>query len=416
MNRREFLKAAILATAGTALLRTRAGFSSEKTVTNEVAMRVDKKNNNKVSLLGFGCMRLPTKGSYTDIDEEKVFEMVDYAMQHGVNYYDTATPYHGGESERVLGKALAKYPRESYYIADKLSTWMVNSEAEMEQFFNTQLQKCRTGYFDYYLLHALTASKLQKIRELKCYEFLFKKKQEGKIRNLGFSFHDGPEALQQIVAEHDWDFAQIQLNYLDWTLQDAKTQYEILARKNIPVIIMEPLRGGALVTLCDEAVKILKRAEPDASTASWALRFAASQPAVLTVLSGMSEMAHLVDNVKTMTPFTPLTKTEYDTLDLALAAYRKSSPVPCTACKYCMPCPAGVDIPTNIGIYNDYLLHGKRTGQLFMNYKSLEADARAENCVDCGKCEKACPQHIGIPKIMQEITAIVEKTTTPSWL
>lgn len=380
---------------------------------------MNNKNNNQVSLLGFGCMRFPLKSENgADIDQEKVFDMVDYAMEHGVNYYDTAAPYHGGESENAIGRALSRYPRSSYFLADKMSIWMVGSQADMEMFFAEQLRKCQTKYFDYYLVHAITESKWDKIEDLKCFEFLAQKKREGKIRNLGFSFHDSPAVLEKVIAAHNWDFAQIQLNYLDWELQDAQKQYDILVKNNLPVVVMEPLRGGALVSLCKESIDIFRKADSNASIASWALRYAASLSSVLTVLSGMTAMEHLKDNVKTMTDFKPLTEDEYGIIERALAAYRESAPVPCTACKYCMPCPVGVDIPKNFGIYNHYLTNGKNAAGLIMQYNTMPKEIRAENCISCGKCKSSCPQHIDIPRLMGEIKAIAKEAESqpPPWL
>lgn len=381
--------------------------------------RVDLKTGNQVSLLGFGCMRFPTKSqNATDIDYEKVSTMVDYALSHGVNYYDTAAPYHGGESERVIGSILSRYPRSSYFLADKMPIWMVNSQTEMETFFAEQLKKCQTEYFDYYLIHNITESKWQKIETLKCFEFLAQKKKEGKIRSLGFSFHDGPAVLKKVATAHPWDFAQIQLNYLDWQLQEAGKQYDILVENHLPVIVMEPLRGGSLVSLCKESIEILQKARPDLSIGSWALRFAASLPEVLTVLSGMTYLEHLDDNIKTMTAFEPLSIDDKETIETALTAYRKAAPVPCTACQYCMPCPVGVDIPKNFGIYNQYLTNGKVAALLLLQYKALSEGARAADCIACGKCRKNCPQHIDIPQLMQEITTAVEqaKPQAPVWL
>lgn len=372
-------------------------------------------NNKQPFLLGFGCMRFPLKsGNYADIDEEKVFDMIDYAMKHGVNYYDTAAPYHQGESENTLGRALSRYPRSSYFLADKMSIWMLNSQAEMETFFAEQLRKCRTEYFDYYLVHSITEANFGKIEDLKCFEFLAQKKKAGKIRNLGFSFHDSPAVLEKVLAAHNWDFAQIQLNYLDWELQDARKQYDILVKNNLPVIVMEPLRGGKLVSLCKESIDIFKKADENAGMASWALRYAASLSGILTVLSGMSAMEQVKENVKTMKDFKPLTREEYGVIEKALAAYREAAPVPCSDCKYCMPCPFRVDIPRNFDIYNSYLNDGKNTARLMMHYNGLPKAAGAENCTSCGKCKSSCPQHIDIPKLMAKIKAIVEEVKSPA--
>ena len=252
------------------------------------------------------------------------------------------------------------------------------------------------------MLHALNNNSWNKAKRLKVYEFLAQKKAEGKIRKLGFSFHDTPEVLKEIASAYPWDFAQIQLNYLDWTVYRSKEQYEILTAKGIPVIVMEPLRGGVLATLNQSATDILRKAAPDKSNASWAFRYAGSLPNVLITLSGMTCMEHLEDNIKTFSNFKPLSAEEQKTLASALAAYQKSLTIPCTDCRYCMPCPVGVEIPKIFALYNQLKLSGKR-GAFLRSYKALDEDAQASACVACGKCVKACPQKIDIPKQLKKI-------------
>ena len=363
----------------------------------------------KVSLLGFGCMRLPRL--YPDkpeIDTELGQRMVDYAYSHGVNYFDTAYPYHEGLSEPFIGAALSKYPRESYNLVTKLPTWLINGEADIEHYFNEQLQKCGVDYFDFYLVHSLNAERFETVQKLHIFENLCELKAKGKIRHIGFSFHDKPNVLERILAAHDWEFAQIQLNYLDWELQDARRQYELIEQKGIQCTIMEPVRGGMLATLTPEAVDCFQQANPNVSTASWAIRYAASLPNVLTVLSGMTNFDHVTDNVATMEAFRPLSQQEREVIDHALAAYRKAVTIPCTGCRYCMDCPAGVSIPEVFAAYNRYATSKSRS--MFEElYHALDAGQRADNCVACGTCLSKCPQHIDIPKHMKEIAALAEK-------
>lgn len=375
-------------------------------------MRQYRDTDVKVSLLGMGCMRLPkVDPEKEDIDYEKAQEIIDYAYANGVNYFDTAYGYHGGQSELFVGQALKKYPRESFFLASKMPIWCVKEKSDVERIFNEQLQRCQTDYFDFYLFHSQNAANFQKCQEFGVYEFLSQMKAEGKIRRLGFSFHDTPEVLRHICDTYPWDFAQIQLNYLDWEMQDAKTQYQILNDREIPVIVMEPVRGGALASPCEAADILFREERPDKSVASWAIRFAASLPGVLTVLSGMSNMEQVRDNVDTMTRFEPLTDREREVIDEALEAYRKKDTVPCTGCRYCMDCPFGVDIPKMFSLYNHYVLD--RDGEDYLEaYEAQPESERADQCQACGACMEKCPQHIRIPDQMVTIRETVEKIST----
>lgn len=375
-------------------------------------MRQYRDTDVKVSLLGMGCMRLPkVDPEKEDIDYEKAQEIIDYAYANGINYFDTAYGYHGGQSELFVGQALKKYPRESFFLASKMPIWCVKEKGDVERIFNEQLKKCQTEYFDFYLFHAQNAANFQKCQEFGVYEFLSQMKAEGKIRRLGFSFHDTPEVLRHICDTYPWDFAQIQLNYLDWEMQDAKTQYQILNDREIPVIVMEPVRGGVLASPCEAADILFREERPDKSVASWAIRFAASLPGVLTVLSGMSNMEQVRDNVDTMTRFEPLTDREREVIDEALEAYRKKDTVPCTGCRYCMDCPFGVDIPKMFSLYNHYVLD--RDGEDYLEaYEAQPESERADQCQACGACMEKCPQHIRIPDQMVTIRETVEKIST----
>ncbi|MBR7104682.1 MAG: aldo/keto reductase [Lentisphaeria bacterium] len=355
-------------------------------------------------------MRLPrvTPGK-PEIDYVKTAAMFDKAMKAGVNYFDTAYFYHAGLSEKCAGDLLSKYPRDSYMLASKMPVGHLRKAADIERIFNEQLKKCKTAYFDFYMLHALNGRNWEKAKRLKVYEFLMQKKAEGKIRKLGFSFHDTPAVLEKIASAYPWDFAQIQVNYLDWTLYRSKEQYEILTKKNIPVIVMEPLRGGALAKLNPAATKILKNMSPKESNASWAFRYVGSLPNVLITLSGMTQMEHLEDNIKTFTNFRPLTETDKKVLNAALTAYRKSLAVPCTDCRYCLPCPAGVEIPKIFGLYNQLKLTGNRAN-FNRAYNAMDEDAQASACVACGKCVKACPQKINIPEELKKIDQAIKRS------
>jgi predicted aldo/keto reductase-like oxidoreductase len=365
--------------------------------------------NADVSLLGFGLMRLPVVGGdKSKIDYPVAEKMVERAFQGGINYFDTAYPYHERMSEVFAGDVLSKYPRDSYYLASKMPTWeLVQSEDDVKRIFEEQLKKCKTAYFDFYLVHSFDPEHFERFKRFKMYEYLSKKKEEGLVKRLGFSFHSNPDLLAQIVEGCQWDFVQIQLNYLDWELLNARRFYQYLEARKLPVVVMEPVRGGALATLNDKAREILKNADPEASPASWAIRFAASLPQVMTVLSGMSTPEQMEDNLKTMNPFKPLSEEEYRVISRAAQAYNASGAIPCTGCRYCMDCPEGVDIPRIFSQYNHYQISGRRN--VFEGaYKYLREKEKAHNCVSCGRCLKLCPQGLDIPKHLKEIAVFAQ--------
>lgn len=358
----------------------------------------------EISLLGFGCMRFPLVEGTQEIDKQQSEKLLDMAIKSGVNYFDTAYPYHEKMSEPFVGEALKKYPRESWRLATKMPLWQVKTIDDAERIFAEQLENCQVDYFDFYLLHAMDNDRFAQTEKLGLYEFFRQKQKEGKIRRLGFSFHDTAPVLKKVVTAHSWDFVQIQLNYLDWDLQDAKTQYEILVERNIPVIVMEPVRGGMLAKLNEKAAAILKNAKPDASVASWAIRYAASLPGVLTVLSGMSDQEQVQDNLNTLGNFSPLTPGERQTLTEAEQVFRASGTIPCTGCRYCMDCPTGVDIPRIFALYNQFC--DRKDKDSFVNdLNRLGADHGPDCCVSCGLCTQQCPQHIDIPGWMTKISA-----------
>ena len=369
-----------------------------------------KKAGVEASLLGFGCMRFPTTPE-GKIDRVKSQEMIDYAYQHGVNYFDTAYRYHEGESEEFVKEALSKYPRETYHIATKFPMGFMPevSEAAVDRIFDEQLEKTGAGYFDFYLVHGLNAANFQLMKDLKVLEKLEKRKAAGQIRLLGFSFHDTPDVLQEIVDYYDkWEFAQIQLNYLDWTFQNAKEQYEILTNADIPVVVMEPVRGGAFADLAPEANALLKKHRPDDSIASWAMRYCGSLDNVHVILSGMTELYQVEDNVKTFTNFEPLTEEESALLNEALEMRKTAFSVPCTACRYCTEyCPMEINIPEVFAMYNRF----KVTGSSYAfrdEVKGMEQKNLPENCIGCGACAAHCPQKIDIPERMKEIDEAIK--------
>jgi predicted aldo/keto reductase-like oxidoreductase len=368
-----------------------------------------KREDKYISLLGFGIMRMPPAiEGRRIIDRDKGAGMVDYALDRGVNYFDTAYNYHGCTSEEFIGWALSRHPRNRFNLSTKMPIWMLNTREEMTAIFEEQLKKCRVEYFDFYLIHNFSSKTLEKEKALGVYEFLAEKKREGRIGRLGFSIHDTVQVLENIVSSYDWDFAQLQINCMDWEGLAAAAAYETLASRGIPVIVMEPLRGGLLAVLCNESQTILQTAEPQKSVASWGIRFAASLPNVLTVLSGMSNLEQIADNANTLSPLEPLRKEDYAVINKALEAYRRNAIVPCTACRYCMDCPFGVDIPGIFGLYNRHHNKGK-TVFLGIDYRTIGEEHQAHHCTHCGRCAKQCPQGLDIPGLLDMVNTFVQE-------
>ena len=358
-------------------------------------------NDYNVSLLGMGCMSLPMNNE--EIDYEKTIELIDLAYKSGINYFDTAYPYHMGKSETVIGNILKKYPRDSFYLADKMPIWNCKSLEDVKKIFNEQLEKCQVEYFDFYLCHAMNIDRLEEYKKYDAFNFLVEMKKEGKIKNLGFSFHDAAQNILPIIKEVDWDFAQIQFNYLDYDMQDAKKQYELLTENNISVVVMEPVRGGMLANVCDEAENLFKENRPNMSVASWALRYVASFSYIKVILSGMSIMEQLEDNINTFTNYEELTEQDKEVIQKAKKAILGNNFVPCTSCKYCMPCPMGINIPRTFAIYNVYGINKDidRFRKALSN-NPVELDV----CVKCGACVSQCPQKIDIPSKLEEINSL----------
>lgn len=413
MNRRQFLKSTLFTAIGAVVL------SACKKVTAETKKIVGKVYTKKfknldISAIGFGLMRLPQKLGGPDV--EAVQKMVDYAMEHGINYFDTAWFYHGGKSELTAGKVLKKYPRNSFYLADKLPLSRLGGKDTVIPTFNEQLKRCQVDYFDFYLAHNINKSEWETLKKCNVYEQLLKKKQEGKIKYLGFSIHDTPELLEEVISTYKWDFVQLPINLIDWEKTDssgwygvnAKKQYEIATKAGLPVVVMNPLKGGQLSTLNNAAVELLKKENPDASPSSWSLRYVASLENVFCVLSGMTEMEHMVDNVNTFINFKPLTEKEQKVLSNAIAVYKSSGAITCTYCQYCVGCPVGIDIPKNFNIYNQYKADNKKEN-FIAAYESIKAENRADKCISCGVCKPKCPQKLDIPTLLKDVAALYKK-------
>lgn len=362
----------------------------------------------KTSLLGFGCMRFAQQKDGS-IRVKRAGQLIDVAYQNGVNYFDTAYNYLNGESEKFTGAALAKYDRSSYYLATKLPFWLINSLEDAKGIFHRQLESLNKDYIDFYLLHAMGRESFDKMAGLGVLEFLDDMKAESKIRYLGFSFHDDYDAFSYILNFRKWDFCQIQLNYMDTDIQAGMKGYALTEKMNVPLIIMEPVKGGSLAKLPDSAARYFKTTAPKQSLSSWALRWVASLPNVKVVLSGMSNQVQLQDNLDTFSNFQPLSETDYQVVDNAVKVLKNRVKNGCTGCSYCMPCPSGVNIPHNFRIWNDYGMyrHPYETRWFWRN--DISEQAKAKNCTECGKCEKMCPQKI---KIREDLKALQKELDT----
>ncbi len=365
--------------------------------------------NHKLSALGLGAMRLPViGGDDSKIDEIAAREMVDYAMGHGVNYYDTAWGYHGGQSELVIGRALNRYPRESYYLATKFPGYDLSNMDKVEEIFEKQLEKCGVAYFDFYLFHNVCEMNIDAYLDEKygIYPYLMKQKKAGRIRHLGFSTHGSYHVMKRFLDAYGegMEFCQIQLNYLDWNFQDAKGKLDLLAEYHLPVWVMEPLRGGKLANLSTEDVRQLKDLRPDESVPAWAFRFLQSIPSVTMVLSGMSNSEQLRENIQTFEKERPLNPQEMEKL-LQIADHMvKKIALPCTACHYCVShCPQGLDIPSLLALYNEYCV---TDGGFIapMALSALPEEKRPSACIGCRSCEAVCPQQIKISEAMADFT------------
>ncbi len=415
--------------AGSAITENFDPSGTVKTDLGEMTYRTNPNNGDKISILGYGCMRWPNDPVTGEIDQEMVNKLVDKAIEHGVNYFDTSPAYLRGLSERATGIALKRYPRESYYIATKLSNFAPQQQTfeESVALYKKSFVEMQTDYIDYLLLHSIGSSMENfEVRYLNngILDYLVEEKKKGHIRNLGFSYHGGNEVFDRAMKMHDdgeyhWDFVQIQMNYVDWTTGNCRYLYEELTKRNIPVVIMEPLLGGRLSKLPNHVIAHLKARRPEDSAASWAFRFLGTFPNIMCVLSGMTYMEHLDDNLKTYCPLEELTDEEFKYLEETAELIRKYPTIPCNDCKYCMPCPYGLDIPGIFLHYNKIVNAGtmpnnpeqKEYAELRRNYlidynRTIPTLRQADHCINCNQCSSHCPQNIRIP---QELNKIADK-------
>lgn len=445
INRRNFLKVV----GGTALAsaavlpgcknRQEAAHTATTEVpTDQMTYRTNPKTQDRVSLLGYGMMRLPNipspDGTSSTIDQEAVNELVDYAIAHGVNYFDTSPVYMQGGSEKATGIALKRYPRDKYFVATKLSNFSNYTRENSITMYRKSFENLQVDTIDYYLLHSIGNGGIETFRaryiENGMLDYLVEERKAGRIRNLGFSFHGTQAVFDEVLAMHEtvhWDFVQIQLNYVDWRHAsgnnvNAEYLYAELEKRHIPAIIMEPLLGGRLSNIPDHIAATLKQQAPESSVASWAFRFAGSHADVLTVLSGMTYMEHLQDNLRTYSPLDTLTEADLEFLEETAQLMLRYPTIPCNDCKYCMPCPYGLDIPAILLHYNKCINEGnvpassqdenyrKARRAFLIGYdRSVPKLRQANHCIGCGQCVSHCPQSINIPKELHRIDRFVEE-------
>lgn len=362
----------------------------------------------KVSMLGFGCMRFKLDEN-KNIIEESAAELFDNAFKAGVNYFDTAYNYCNGESEIITGKLLDKYPRDSYYLATKLPVWKCQSVEDAKNIFEEQLKKLNKDYIDFYLLHAIGKKDYDRVKELGIVEFVQSLKNEGKIKHYGFSFHDDYNAFEHILTDRKWDFCQIQYNYMDCDSQATDKGYALAEKLGVPLIIMEPLKGGTLANLPDSVKEPFKQVNASRSEAAWSMKWLASHKNVKLILSGMNEDSQLYDNVEALDSESDFTDEEFMAVADVKDAIHKRVRNGCTGCAYCMPCPSGVDIPGNFRRWNDYAMYHE--ADVDGNWRfapSPNRDGGAEKCIGCGQCESICPQKINI---IEDLKKIVKEST-----
>lgn len=366
----------------------------------------------KLSALGMGCMRLPViGGNYAEVDEAATSQMVDWAFSHGVNYFDTAYGYHEGNSELALGKALKKYPREQFYLADKFPGYDLSNMDKVEQIFEEQLERCGVEYFDFYLFHNVYEKNIEPYKDPKfgIMDYLLKQKENGRIKHLGFSCHWQFPILKDFIDTYGdkMEFCQIQLNWLDWDFQDAKAKVELLNSLNIPIWVMEPLRGGKLSNLAEKDMAKLKALRPDETATNWAFHFLQSVSGVTVTLSGMSDLEQVKQNIETFSSEKPLNENELEALDKIAKGMLENNILPCTACRYCTShCPRHLDIPTLLALYNEHTF----TGGGFIAPMAVDAmppEKRPSACIGCRSCEAVCPQQIKISQAMSAFAKMV---------
>ena len=444
ISRRDFIKVAgagalaVGAAAACGPQKKGAGVtaSAHQTGDGEMEYRINPKNGDKVSLLGYGCMRWQMKRNEQGrevVDQDSVNALVDRAMAGGVNYYDTSPAYLQGQSEKAAGIALSRYPRKSFYIATKLSNFNNASPEASLQMYRDSFEQMQTDYFDYYLMHGIGSGGYNAFRgryvDNGMMDFLLEEREAGRIRNMGFSFHGRQEEFDELIKtneQYHWDFVQIEMNYIDWRYANASNTnaeylYEQLDKLEIPITVMEPLLGGRLSSVPENVARRFKERDPDASIPSWAFRFVGSHPRVLTALSGMTYMEHLEDNLKTFRGFHPMTEEELEFMNEQAVLYSEFPMINCTGCKYCMPCPYGINIPEIFAYYNKCVTeekypqsmeqkdYKKLRNEYLKNYdKAVPTLRQADHCIGCNQCAPHCPQSIRIPSELQRIDRYVE--------
>jgi predicted aldo/keto reductase-like oxidoreductase len=434
MDRRDFLKITGLSAAACSMGLISSCESKSGSSNGQMTYRTHPESGDKISLLGYGCMRWPAvkdENGNEVVDQEMVNKLVDHALESGINYFDAAPMYHNGDCERITGLALSRHPRNSYYLATKLSNFRDYSAEASMAMYRKSFEDLQTDYIDYYLLHSVKSLENFNARYVEngMMDFLMKEREAGRIRHLGFSFHGKQEGFDQLIALHEkyhWDFVQIQLNYVDWTHAGSRNTnadylYSELEKRNIPAIIMEPLLGGRLANPPKHITDMLKEKAPSKSAASWAFRFAGSPENVLCVLSGMTYMEHLEDNLATFSPLEVMDTKEMAFMDDTAELMEKYPLIKCTRCQYCMPCPYGVDIPGIFTHYNKCVNEGfivgnpesenyrkARKAYLVSYNRSIEQLSQADRCIGCNKCVRKCPQGISIPWEIRKIDKYIE--------
>lgn len=370
--------------------------------------------NFKEKKLGFGCMRLPVvDGNMEQIDDVCFCEMIDSFMEQGFTYFDTAYPYHNQKSEGAVKRCLVdRYPREKFYLADKMPVWLVKEYADYGKLFEEQLERCGVDYFDFYLLHAMNKDRVAEAEEIGGFKFVQEMKAAGKIKYIGFSFHDTADVLDEILTKHpEMEFVQLQINYYDWESENVQSRkcYEVAVKHGVPVLVMEPVKGGTLASLAPEAANILRGLNENASYASFAVRYVASLENVFMVLSGMSDFAQLADNTSYMREFEPLTAAEQEGIAQVVEELAKLPTIACTKCRYCVDgCPQNINIPALFQAYNNVIQFGDNAISQRSYKQAINERGLASACVECGMCEEQCPQHLEIRELLKNVKEMFE--------
>ena len=374
--------------------------------------RTITKDNIQISPLGFGCMRFPILDNDSGkIDEEKAIEMIRYSIDNGVNYIDTAYPYHKGNSEYLVGKALKDGYREKVYLATKMPSWLLDSYEDFEKYLEEQLEKLETDCIDFYLLHALNKERWENYKKLDVFKFLEEAKEAGKIKYIGFSFHDELDIFKEIIDYYNWDFCQIQYNYVDRQYQAGEEGLDYAYNKGVSVVIMEPIKGGKLANPSDEISEIWNENDTKRTPAEWALRWVLNNEKVSLLLSGMNNLEQTKENIKTVSDAIPnhLSNKELAIINKVTKIYEEKTKIGCTSCEYCLPCPEGVAIPSIFQIYNEYYIFGteEASKNSYKNY--LEKEIDAAKCVECGQCESLCPQNLNIIETLKDAHIVLKE-------